>query len=213
MVYVSGNLLLFYERGNKRRHVSPDVFVVKGVAKHTRPNYLLWQEGRGPDVVIELTSSSTRSEDTKKTFALYRDVLRVPEYFLFDPLGDYLKPPLQGYRLRAGQYRPLTSVRGRLRSKVLGLDLEQDGKDLSLVDPVTNTRLPTVREGRAQAEAATLQSEAARQQEALARQQAEVARQQEARARQAAEAEIERLRRQMRELRRRSGDAEGAEPE
>src|ERR1700676_31204 len=25
-VYVSGNLLVFYERGNRRRHVSPDVF-------------------------------------------------------------------------------------------------------------------------------------------------------------------------------------------
>ena len=30
MVYVSGNLLLFYEEGNKRKHVSPDVFVVRG---------------------------------------------------------------------------------------------------------------------------------------------------------------------------------------
>src|SRR4051794_34952273 len=42
MVYVSGNLLLFYERGNKRRHRSPDVFVVKGVPKGDRDNYLLW---------------------------------------------------------------------------------------------------------------------------------------------------------------------------
>src|SRR3954452_1245811 len=46
-VYVSGNLLLFYERGNKRRHISPDVFVVKGVAKEKRPNYLIWEEGKG----------------------------------------------------------------------------------------------------------------------------------------------------------------------
>src|SRR5262245_39222534 len=61
LVYVSGNLLMFYEKGNKRKHVSPDVFVVKGVAKHRRENYLLWEEGRGPQVVIELTSSSTRS--------------------------------------------------------------------------------------------------------------------------------------------------------
>src|SRR5947208_16741091 len=42
-VYVSGNLLLFYEEGNRRRHVSPDVFVVRGVANHDRPNYLLWE--------------------------------------------------------------------------------------------------------------------------------------------------------------------------
>ena len=32
-VYVSGNLLIFYERGNRRKHVSPDVFMVKGVEK------------------------------------------------------------------------------------------------------------------------------------------------------------------------------------
>src|SRR6516225_10037359 len=51
-VYVSGNLLLFYEPGNRRRHISPDVLVVKGIAKHDRPNYLLWEERKGPDVVI-----------------------------------------------------------------------------------------------------------------------------------------------------------------
>ena len=34
MTYVSGNLLIFYEEGNKRKHVSPDVFVVHGVPNH-----------------------------------------------------------------------------------------------------------------------------------------------------------------------------------
>src|SRR5262245_15656801 len=89
LVYVSGNLLIFYERGNKRRHVAPDVFVVKGVPNHARPNYLVWEEGRGPTVVIELTSSSTRHEDQRRKFLLYQDTLRVQEYFLFEPLGDY----------------------------------------------------------------------------------------------------------------------------
>src|SRR4051794_28196621 len=70
-VYVSGNLLIFYVPGNKRSHVSPDVFVVKGVAKRLRPNYLMWEEGRGPTLVIELTSSSTKSEDLHKKFHLY----------------------------------------------------------------------------------------------------------------------------------------------
>src|SRR5262245_1194260 len=55
-VYVSGNLLIFYEPGNKRKHISPDVFFVRGVEKHNRPNYLVWEEGHAPDVVIELTS-------------------------------------------------------------------------------------------------------------------------------------------------------------
>jgi Uma2 family endonuclease len=142
-VYVSGNLLLFYEEGNKRRHVSPDVFVVFGVPKRERLNYLLWEEGRGPGAVIELTSSSTRREDTRQKFELYRDVLKVPEYFLFDPFGDYLTPRFQGHRLAAGAYRPMRVQDGRLRSRQLGLWLEPDGAQLRLVDPDTNTRLPT----------------------------------------------------------------------
>src|SRR5215471_16870651 len=52
LVYVSGNLLLFYERGNKRRHVAPDVFIVKGVPKGLREHYLTWAERKAPEVVI-----------------------------------------------------------------------------------------------------------------------------------------------------------------
>jgi Uma2 family endonuclease len=152
-VYVSGNLLLFYVRGNKRKHISPDVFVVFGVPKRPRINYLTWEEGRGPGVVIELTSSSSRREDTSKKFALYQDVLRVPEYFLFDPFGDYLKPRFQGNRLVGGQYRPMRPKDGRLRSRQLNLILEPDGKQLRLVDPETGLRLPTRAEARAAAEA------------------------------------------------------------
>jgi Uma2 family endonuclease len=152
-VYVSGNLLFFYEEGNRRRHVSPDVFVVKGIAKHDRPNYLLWQEGKGPDVSIELTSSSTRREDTEEKYRLYQDVLRVKEYFLFDPLGDYLKPPLQGYRLRQGQYHLIRLVAGRLPSQILKLHLERHGRELRLHDPATGQWLRTPLERAEEAEA------------------------------------------------------------
>lgn len=72
-VYVSGNMLVYDVPGNKRKHVSPDVFVVHGIAKRLRDYYLVWEEGKGPDAVIELTSSSTRTEDTKKKFKLYQD--------------------------------------------------------------------------------------------------------------------------------------------
>jgi Uma2 family endonuclease len=153
-VYVSGNLLLFYEEGNKRRHVSPDVFVVFGVPKGDRPNYLLWEEGRGPNIVIELTSSSTRREDTRQKLELYRDVLRVPEYFLFDPYGDYLRPQLQGHRLIAGEYRPIRPAGGRFKSRQLGLELMGEGRRLRLVDPETDRRLPNrAEQHRAEAEA------------------------------------------------------------
>jgi Uma2 family endonuclease len=210
LVYVSGNLLLFYVRGNKRRHVSPDVLVVKGVPRGDRLNYILWEEGKGPDFIIELTSSSTRHKDTSRKFKLYQDVLKVKEYFLFDPLGDYLHPRLQGYRLRAGKYVkyvPIRAMQGRLPSQIIGLHLEQDEEALRLYDPATGRWLPTARERIAQAETARERAELAEQRAELARGQAELAlqrtelaRQQEAFAHQQAEAELERLRRQLEEL-------------
>ena len=145
-VYVSGNLLLYYERGNRRRHVSPDVFVVRGVEKRLRENYLLWEEGKAPQVVIELTSSSTRAEDQRTKRRLYQDTLKVREYFLFDPHGDYLDPPLQGYRLRQGVYQPIRPRQGRLPSQELGLHLERDGNTLRLWNPQTGAWLPMPRE-------------------------------------------------------------------
>jgi Uma2 family endonuclease len=166
--YVSGNLLLFYERGNKRRHISPDVFVVKGVPKGPRLNYILWEERKPPRVVIELTSSSTRHEDTHRKYVRYRDILKVREYFLFDPHGDYLHPRLQGHRLRGGVYHPIRAVEGRLPSRELGLHLQQDGDDLRLYDPIRGAWLPTPRERTIHAEAAA--AAASRRAERLAAQ-------------------------------------------
>ena len=72
---------------------------------------------------------------------MYRDVLRVREYFLFDPNGDYLRPSMQGRRLRGGVYRAIPQVEGRLPSLTTGLHLERDGTQLRLWNPVTRQRL------------------------------------------------------------------------
>jgi len=146
MVYVSGNLLMYYQEGDRRKHVSPDVFVVRGVKNHRRDHYLVWQETKGPDVVFEITSKSTKREDKGKKWELYRDVLGVSEYFLFDPTEDYLKPSLEGHRLVGGDYGPIPPVAGRLPSQVLGLHLERDGEELRLFNPATATWLPTRKE-------------------------------------------------------------------
>jgi Uma2 family endonuclease len=159
-VYVSSDLLIFYEEGNRRKHVNPDVFVVFGVENRLRDNYLVWREGKGPDVVIEVISRTTRREDQTKKQVLYRDVLRVPEYFQFDPTEDYLKPSLQGHRLVGGAYVPIAPVDGRLPSQVLGLHLMRDGSWLRVIDPANGRRLLTSREMAEQAEAARRQAEA-----------------------------------------------------
>ena len=38
-VYVSGDLFIYYEEGNPRARVAPDVFVAFRVPKHKRPIY------------------------------------------------------------------------------------------------------------------------------------------------------------------------------
>ncbi len=77
--------------------------------------------------------------------ALYEE-LGVEEYVLFDPLAEYLEPPLQGYRLVAGQYEPLPEHEGQegergLRSNVLDTVLQAKEKELALYDRETGERL------------------------------------------------------------------------
>ena len=64
-VYISGNLLLYYEEGNPRKHVAPDVLVSFGVPKEPpREFYQVWKERKAPNVVIEITSKSTKRRTT-----------------------------------------------------------------------------------------------------------------------------------------------------
>jgi Uma2 family endonuclease len=206
-VYIAGNMLMYYVPNDKRRHVSPDVYLVKGIPPKYRGAYFVWVEGKGPNIVFEISSRSTRNEDLNKKFQLYQDTLRVREYFLFDPMEEYLSPSLQGYRLREGAYLPIMSVKGRLASEELGLHMERDGAFLRLYDPATGQRLLTSREERDVAEAARKQSEAkakaAKQQAEAAKQQAEAAKQQAEAAKR--QSEIDRL--QLAEALRRSETA------
>ena len=208
MFCVSGNLLLFYEEGNRNRHVSPDVFVVRGVPRRRRENYLTWDEGKGPNLVIELTSRTTRSVDVNKKMALYRDVLQVAEYFLFDPNQDYLTPSMQGFRLVDGSYETIGTVAGRLPSEVLGLHLERVGDRLRLFDPQTAQRLLTTQERaeaesqRAEAESQRAEAESQRAEAASQRAEAASQRAEAERTRaDGAEAENERLREELEALR------------
>lgn len=87
-VYVSGNLFLYYEPGNPRAVVAPDVFVVIGAPRHDRASYKLWEEPKGPDFVLEITSRSTYTEDQGVKRGVYA-LLGVREYWQYDPTGDF----------------------------------------------------------------------------------------------------------------------------
>lgn len=150
-VYVSGNLFLYYEQGNPKAVVSPDVFVVLGVEKKKRPSYKVWEEqNKIPDFVLEVTSKSTASEDRGIKKGLYA-YLGVKEYFQYDPTAEYLKPSLQGFRLLEGNY---LSIPGRTEqdylvvpSETLGLEvwLEADGA-MRFYAPSTGEKLLSPKE-------------------------------------------------------------------
>lgn len=56
LFYATGDLFVYYEEGNPQASVGPDVFAVKGVPSGQRPIYKVWEEGKPPEFVIELTS-------------------------------------------------------------------------------------------------------------------------------------------------------------
>ena len=145
--YVSGNNFLYFEQGNPKAVVSPDCYVVPGVPMRLRDSYMTWKEsGKLPSFVLEITSKQTRLEDTLKKFSLYERTLCVPEYFLFDPLEDYLKPRLQAYRLIKGRYARVLPVEDRIHSEQLNLDLVVTSAFLRFYDPVSQQTLPTYAE-------------------------------------------------------------------
>ena len=191
-VYVAGNLLIYYEAGNPRAAVAPDVFVVLGVANHDRSSYLLWKEGKVPDFVLEITSRTTRGEDQGKKRELYRR-LGVAEYWQHDPRGEWLKPPLRGMELVAGEYvalpgRELADGTLAVRSRLLGLELRLTEGGLRFHDPVTGRKVRTL----AETDEAREREQQAREQEQQAREQAEQAREREQQAREQAEQARER---------------------
>ena len=176
-VYVSGNLLIYYQEGHSELSVAPDVFVTFDVPNYQRDSYKVWEEGKAPDVVIEITSRTTQKKDEEVKPGLYRQ-LGIQEYFQYDPKGEYLKPALKGRRLTGHRrYQAMTPIYGldgslRFTSRVLGgLELRLERGNLRLFDPNTGNYLFTYSEAVAAYRAAQQQMELERQQKDLALQQ------------------------------------------
>ena len=198
-VYVAANLFIYYEEGNRDAAVAPDVFVVLGAAAHDRHSYRLWEEPKGPDFVLEVTSRSTWREDEGRKRRLYRE-LGVSEYWQYDPTGDYLEPRLQGLRLVGGRYRRIGErgtggSRQDWYSRVLGLELRDTERGFRFHDPVTGGDLLSYTEHIE----AWQRAEQERQWERQARQEAEQARQRAEQARQQAEARVAELEARLRD--------------
>ena len=178
-VYIGGNMLLYYEEGNPRKSVSPDVFMVRGLSKKELRTYKTWEQPATLDFVLEVASPSTYTRDFNEKMEIYAKILRVKEYYIYDPYHE-IEPYFVGFRLVGETYEEIAFVNARLPSSVLGLELGEHEGVLRLYDPVKSAWLFTSQERVGDAETRVAQ-------ESLARQEAESRVQH-------AEAELEKLR-------------------
>ncbi len=182
-VYVSGDIMMYYVEGSPSKSVSPDVLVSFGIGMKARRTYLVWEEGKVPEFVMEFSSENTYQNDLNDKIDIYAS-LKIQDYFLYDAEGLYLPSPLMGFELVDGIYVPVPpGENGGFHSSSLGLDFHLRDEGLCIYDPVANEWVRT----RAEAEAIRADT-------------AEARAAQEATARQEAEAEVEKLREQLARL-------------
>ncbi len=142
-VYVSGNLLVYYVEGDPTKSFAPDTFVVKNCRPGQRRTFKIWEEKKVPSFILETTSKKTKREDEDFKKKLYQK-LRIKEYFLYDPLAEWLDPPLQGFRLVGDRLLAIDPESdGGLVSRELGLKLMLVDGRLEMFDLRTGERLLT----------------------------------------------------------------------
>lgn len=157
--YIGGNMFIYFstEQARNQDFRGPDFFAVLGVPKTERKSWVVWEEGKAPNVIIELLSDSTKQEDKTRKKQVYQNQMRVPEYFWYDPFNP---EDWAGFSLQGSEYHPLEKDENqRYISEQLGLALVQwqgSYKGVKTVwlrwETLEGELLPTERELREQAE-------------------------------------------------------------
>lgn len=121
--YCAGNLTVYYSPRQRKSEQfrGPDFFVVLATERKSRKSWVVWEEdGKYPNVIVELLSSSTAETDRGLKKQIYQDIFRTPDYFWFDPVSL----EFQGFELVSGQYQALQPTdQGWLWSRQLQLFL------------------------------------------------------------------------------------------
>lgn len=106
--YAGGNMFVYFSASQLKNQdfKGPDFFAVLDVPKKSeRKSWVVWEEGKAPDIVIELLSESTAEIDKTEKKLIYQNRMRVPEYFWYDPFNPN---DWAGFTLRDGIYQPLS---------------------------------------------------------------------------------------------------------
>ena len=117
-VYLSSELPVYYPDEDM---FAPDLIAVLDVETHQRDKWVKSEEGKGVDLVLEITFAGNRRKDLKENVARYAR-LGIPEYFVLDARDQRLT----AYRLErpgGSSYQAIVPQGGRWPSEVLGLDL------------------------------------------------------------------------------------------
>ncbi len=150
-VKVFGNLMLYYEEGEPRKFISPDLMICFGLKESPTSVYKLWETQIVPAVVVEFASETTWFNDVSNKLAIYQR-LGVQEYYVYDIEYKHLPAPLTAYRLESGVLTEIEVQNGRILSESLGLEFVDTGETLRLYNPETKGFLMTPEEMMAEIE-------------------------------------------------------------
>ena len=117
-IYVAAELSTLYPG---ERAFTPDLLAVRDVEASDDDDRSAWivaEEGRGLDLVLEVLVKGDKQKDLVRNVARYAR-LGIPEYFVYDRGAQ----KLYGYRLAGAAYRSLPVRQGLIHSDVLGLSL------------------------------------------------------------------------------------------
>ncbi len=197
--FLGANLTIYFSRQQlkNRDFRGPDFFLVKNTTREPRNSWVVWEEdGRYPDLIIELLSDSTAKIDRTLKRDLYAERFHTPEYFYFSP--DTLE--FAGFRLDINKYQPIfPNAQGWLWSETLGFFLGVSDGQLRYFS-LEGALLPTPQEA-AQNEIfrAEQERQIAEQERQIAEQERQIAEQERQIARQA-QAELQEFQEKIRSL-------------
>ena len=166
---VASQMFIYYEPGNPRVSVSPDVYIIPNVGNDIRNSYFLWLEPEVPTFAMEVTSPSTHRRDRGFKRDLYES-WGVLEYWQYDPHGIHLTPLLQGNRLVDGQYQPIPvdvapdGSQCVAYSQLLQLEFLARREWFRFRDPITGRIIPNRQEAEREIQQAERDREQAEQQ-------------------------------------------------
>ena len=121
-IFIGSNMFVYFspEQVRNRDFLGPDVLIALGVSDRKRWSWVIWEEGKSPDVLIEVLSPNTARFDKRGKKDRYQNEVKAPEYYWHNI--DTGEPT--GFRLVNGIYQPIgPDAQGRLFCTALGLFL------------------------------------------------------------------------------------------